>query len=209
MTASTLSIFFAALFLFILILLHFLKPELDPSWRMISEYEIGRFGWLMRLAFPIWGYSVFFLVVTTMPYLVPIAGTISRWWFTVIIFALFLAGLFKTDPITNQTHSLINRFHTLCGAVVILTFPIAASLAVHSLLKFPQWSAHGIWLYLATLLAWLGMVVYFGTIISARVRNPQSGEPGGPHINFGWQNRFNVLTYILWIVVVDGIALTI
>jgi hypothetical protein len=31
--------------------LHFIKPEVDPSWHMISEYEIGDLGWLMQLAF--------------------------------------------------------------------------------------------------------------------------------------------------------------
>jgi hypothetical protein len=30
---------------------HFLKPEFDPSWRMVSEYAIGRWGWVMQLAF--------------------------------------------------------------------------------------------------------------------------------------------------------------
>ena len=32
-------------------ILHVLKPEYDPSWRMISEYSLGRYGWVMRLAF--------------------------------------------------------------------------------------------------------------------------------------------------------------
>jgi hypothetical protein len=31
----------ASAFLFLLVLLHKLKPELDPSWHMISEYTIG------------------------------------------------------------------------------------------------------------------------------------------------------------------------
>ena len=44
MAAEYISIIFAVVFLVILILLHFLKRELDPAWRMISEYEIGRFG---------------------------------------------------------------------------------------------------------------------------------------------------------------------
>ena len=57
------SIIFATVFLIILFLLHFLKRELDPSWRMISEYEIGRFGWLMRLAFFCWGASVLALLI--------------------------------------------------------------------------------------------------------------------------------------------------
>jgi Protein of unknown function (DUF998) len=31
--------------------LHVLRIDLDPSWRFISEYEIGDYGWVMRLAF--------------------------------------------------------------------------------------------------------------------------------------------------------------
>lgn len=31
--------------------LHLLQPEMDPTWRLISEYALGRFGWLMTLAF--------------------------------------------------------------------------------------------------------------------------------------------------------------
>lgn len=34
----------AAAFLFTLVFLHRLRPELDPSWRMISEYAIGHYG---------------------------------------------------------------------------------------------------------------------------------------------------------------------
>lgn len=32
-------------------ILHVLEPEYDPSWRMISEYSLGRYGPLMRVAF--------------------------------------------------------------------------------------------------------------------------------------------------------------
>jgi hypothetical protein len=46
LVASRMAIIFSVTFLAILFLLHFLKPELDPSWRMISEYEIGRYGWM-------------------------------------------------------------------------------------------------------------------------------------------------------------------
>ena len=55
MTAAYVSIVFGSVFLILVTLLHFLKRELDPSWRMISEYEIGRHGWMMRLAFFCWG----------------------------------------------------------------------------------------------------------------------------------------------------------
>ena len=51
----------AALFAVLLISLHFLEPEFEPLWRMISEYETGAVGWLMRIAFFAWGASVLLL----------------------------------------------------------------------------------------------------------------------------------------------------
>jgi hypothetical protein len=47
--AAKLSFAAAALFLILLAALHFIKPDFDPSWRMISEYEIGRYGWLIQV----------------------------------------------------------------------------------------------------------------------------------------------------------------
>ena len=41
----------AILFLVLLAALLVLKPEIDPAWRFISEYSIGRHGWMMTLAF--------------------------------------------------------------------------------------------------------------------------------------------------------------
>lgn len=201
------AILFALTFLIILFLLHFLKRELDPSWRMISEYEIGRFGWMMRLAFFAWGASVLALLITIWPFLQPVSGTVSGWWFVVIVLALFGAGIFKTNPITDNTPSLVNTLHTLCGAIVILTFPIAATLAVHSLLRDQLWRASQAQLLFATVLVWIGMVAFFASIIISRIKDPSAGEPGKPPVPMGWPNRFMVVTYIIWIIIMAVAAL--
>src|SRR5215203_2728567 len=49
--AARLSFAAAVTFLVLLAALHLIKPGFDPSWRMVSEYEIGRYGWIMQLAF--------------------------------------------------------------------------------------------------------------------------------------------------------------
>ena len=208
------SIVFAAIFLTILFLLHFLKRELNPSWRMISEYEIGRFGWMMRLAFFSWGASVLAMLITIWPSLQPISGTISRWWFVLIVIALFGAGIFKTNPITENTPNRVNTIHTICGAIVILTFPIAATLAVRSLLHNPLWSASHGQLIFGTVLAWIGVVAYFASIIisgiinPSAVKNPSVGRDG-PHVYQGWPNRFMVVTYIIWLIIIAKTAMRI
>ena len=45
---------------------------------------------------------------------------------------VFGAGIFKPNPITETASNLPNALHTLCGAIVILTFPIASSLVGRS-----------------------------------------------------------------------------
>jgi hypothetical protein len=171
----------------------------------------------MRVAFFCWGGSLLALLISLWPYLQPVAGTVSRVWFALIVLALFGAGIFKTNPITDRTPSLVNTLHTLCGAIVILTFPTAAALAVSGLLhdQFGPaqgnmllfWSAHRGWLILATVFAWVGMVAYFATVIVSRIKNPKAGEAGGPIVYQGWPNRLMVLTYILWIIIVAAIVL--
>src|SRR6185436_17673348 len=51
LTAARLSFAAAVLFVVLLVALHFIEPEFNPSWRFISEYELGRYGWIMVLAF--------------------------------------------------------------------------------------------------------------------------------------------------------------
>ena len=49
-TKATLAIGLCVAFLAILSVLHVLEPEFNPP-HLISEYQLGRFGWLMSLAF--------------------------------------------------------------------------------------------------------------------------------------------------------------
>lgn len=197
----------ACVFLALLFALHVLKPETDPSWRWISEYEIGRFGWMMRLAFLCWGGSVFALALALWPSLQPVAGTLGRWWLIVIAVALCGAGLFKTDPITDRTSSMENRLHAIFGAVVILTFPIAATLVTVGLSRGAAWPASLGLLIPATTLTWLGLVVFLGSNIRAGGQSRSGERIGASDIRVGWQNRFMVVTYALWIVALSIVSL--
>ncbi len=46
--AANVSFAAAAIFLLLLAALHVIKPEFDPSWRFVSEYAIGRHGWIIN-----------------------------------------------------------------------------------------------------------------------------------------------------------------
>ena len=199
--ASRMSVIFSTAFISILFLLHFLKPELDPSWRMISEYEIGRYGWLMRLAFFCWGSSVLSLLVALRGSLRTMGGRVGYVWLVLIGIALFGAGIFATNAITDTTPSTANSLHTLCGAFVILTFPIASSLVVGSLRRNEEWNTTRSHLFWVQTLVWLSMFMYFGAIIVSNAINPSAGRVG-PEVYIGWPNRFMVVIYNVWLITV-------
>ena len=199
--AARIAIILSITFLATLFLLHFLEPEFDPSWRMISEYELGRYGWMMRLAFFCWGGSLLSLLIALWAALQTISGKIARWWLLLIGIALFGAGIFVTNAIMDTTISTANSLHTLCGAFVILTFPIASSLVVWCLARNENWTALRAHLFWVELFVWLSMFVFFGSIIVSSAINPAAGRVG-PEIYLGWPNRIMVVAYHIWIIII-------
>ena len=199
--AANIAVVFSFTFLVILFLLHFLESDFDPSWRMISEYELGRYGWLMRLAFFCWGSSVLSLLIAIWPALQTMSGKIGRWWLLLIGGALFGAGIFITNAITDPATSTENSLHTLCGAFVILTFPIASALVASSLARNKDWTAPRRHLFWGELLVWLGMFVFFGSISVSKAINPSAGRVG-PEVYLGWPNKFMVVAYHIWLIII-------
>ncbi len=188
-------------FLGFLLLLHILEPEFDPSWRMISEYELGRYGWLMSLAFICWSGSVLALIVALRPSLQTTAGKVGFWWFLAIAVAQLGGGVFITDAITDTIKTTTGNLHTLCGVIVILTFPIAATLVAGSLARNREWKDAHRGMRWLTLLVWLSVIAYFGSIIVSNLANPTAGRVG-PHVLQGWPNRAMVIVYSIWLIYV-------
>jgi hypothetical protein len=60
--AARLAFVGAAAFMVLLAILHVLEPEFNPAWRMISEYELGSYGWMMSFAFICFSGSIFDLI---------------------------------------------------------------------------------------------------------------------------------------------------
>jgi len=196
MVYSYMAVIFALLFIVILVLLHFLKPEFDPKWRMISEYEIGKYGWLMRIAFFSWGLStlsVLFMLIKNGN------GTLLDYmWLSILVIALFGAGIFKTDPIMETTKSISNKLHTICGSLVILTFPILATILCFRYTKL-NLANDSVLLIGITVLTWITQLSFFSSISISQKKDPKAGRVG-PTIYLGWPNRIMVLIYVLWLI---------
>ena len=143
--------------------------------------------------------SLFYLVVALWPMLQTTSGMIGRGWLLLIGVALLGAGIFITNPITDATPRIANTLHTICGALVILTFPIVATLVAGSLARNQAWASGQPRLVWETFLVWFGMGAFFGSIIISRAINPAAGRVG-PQVYLGWPNRFMVVTYQIWLI---------
>jgi hypothetical protein len=134
----------------LVMLLHVLEPEFDPSWRMLSEYSLGRYGVLMRVAFLAAGTGVITLG----------------------------AAFIDTDPITTPRTEMSrrNNVHAALGSLFILGFPVAATLVGITAAGDP---AIGPILALASVAPWVALAWFVGTTLQ-HARPDGVGGPDVP-----------------------------
>jgi MFS family permease len=184
-------------FLILLAALHFLEPEFDPSKHLISEYELGHYGWMMSLAFFSLGVGVLAMLLSTWYSSTTRSALIGRWWFLAIAVALFGAGIFYPYPTPN----IASYIHGICGVIVIVTFPIAATLYSSGLAHSQDWTTSRGRLLWAVLLVWVGLLSFLGSTIVLGIKSPP-GDRSKTNLLVGWQNRFMIVTYSLWLMAV-------
>jgi hypothetical protein len=117
-------------------------------------------------------------------------------WLSILVLALFGAGIFKTNPIMETTKSTVNTIHTICGSIVILTFPILAIVICVRYIGLNAINVPGILIGI-TVLAWIAQFGFFSSISISQKKDPKAGRVG-PTIYLGWPNRIMVLVYALW-----------
>jgi Protein of unknown function (DUF998) len=198
--AALLSFASAATFVVLLAALHFIKPELDPSWHFISEYAIGDYGWMMVLAFLSLALGYVALFVAIRAQLRTIGGYIGLAMLLVSALGLTIAAIFTTDPITVSEDAVTTEgaLHNLGGTLGI-AMPLAAALVGWNLARTPAWSSAKRLLLLATGLALVAFLISF---ISLGVMVTQSGGEFGSEVLVGWPNRLEILAYSAWLMVV-------
>src|SRR5215510_1767478 len=95
-TTSGTAIGLSVAFLCILSLLHVWEPDYNPP-HLISEYQLGRFGWLMSLAFFCLGGALIALFAAARQHIPTQSGRFWTWGLLVISAAYFVAGIFPPD----------------------------------------------------------------------------------------------------------------
>jgi len=200
-TAARLAAAGAAAVIVIILALHVIKPELEPSWRFISEYAIGRHDWLMMAAFCIWAVSCAALASALRGEVRTRPGRIGIVVLYIVSYALIAAGLFPQDPVTIKPEegTTAGMLHAVASLIGIPGTPLAAMLISASLWRNnPAWmpyravlmtAAHATWISLTLMIAYLAWAV------------PRAGG-FNPDVSAGWMNRLVVATYLAWLLVV-------
>ncbi len=191
----------------LLVVLIFLRPDLNPSWHTISEWAIGPHGWMMSGAFLISAVSYATLFGMLRHQLHGAIGRIGLGLLLICVIGAFGVSIFTTDPMPfHPPLSTIGTLHVICGTSQLMLFPFAALLINLGLARGNQrWArARRVlrWTACLPLFGWLSFVVYTGIFVA-----PMGRDAYGPGVNIGWPPRFAFFTYMLWIVVLTAQAM--
>jgi hypothetical protein len=170
-----------ASFLILLVALHFIEPAFHPSKRLISEYELGRYGWVMSLAFFSLGAGVLAMLWSTGN--APTVNGLDR---TMVVCSNRCRPLRSRDLLSLHVRQPRLAIHGLSGAIVIATFPIAATLYGSALARRQDWMAARRLLRWATVLVWLGLLSFAGSTVVLRIIS-QPVDRSNPNLLIGWQ----------------------
>ena len=134
-SAAILAILATLISLIALLALHLLSPELNPAWRMVSEYANSRYSWVLRLVFFTWAFSSFALAYTLTPVAITWPGKFG-------ILFLLLAGVGEA---MGGLFDVNHRLHGAAFGIGVPSLAIAAILlsiaARQAGIQIPIWAA--------------------------------------------------------------------
>ena len=177
--------------------LHILRPDIPPSRTMISQYALGRYGWVMAVCFGAFGAAsacVFAALVADVPTLL---GRIGLALLLIAAIGLAMASRFPMDAVSTprERMSFSGRMHGvsfLVGvpaqilAVLLLSLALGSSRARLPLLGL----AATVWLSLAAMIT-----------IMVMVGPGKQPDPSGPERFLGLPNRLFMVAYGAWLIV--------
>ncbi len=199
--AARISFVAAIACLVLLAALHIIKPEFEPSWHFVSEYAIGKYGWVMKLSFFSWAISCITLFTAVRSQIRTTGGKIGLALLFIVGISMIIGGLFVMDPTTANKDELTihGDLHALAGIIGIPGLPVAAMLTSVSLARnntraFVKrsliWSAH---------FTWISLVLMFAILF---ITLGKSQGKFGPDVLIGWPNRLLVFAYCMWLMTV-------
>jgi len=200
-----------ALSLLSLLALHFVSPEYQPAWRMISEYALGKHKWLITSFFYLWGVSSLFLSLL-------LWNVVTTGWGQVGVALLFLSAI---GEIMGGLFDVQHKWHGLAFGLGVPSLPIAALLIGYNLIGTESWrtfnktimiSSYATWLSLIMMAVAMG-VMFAGFkkagIVMDQHTPPPEKVPEGVIALGGYANRVLVLCYVGWLILIANVYLSI
>jgi hypothetical protein len=194
------ALWFAAAFMMSVLVLHGIEPEFEPRWRTVSEYSLGAYGWVMKLAFIEMGAATLLLSISLWRFLDSRSARAGAALVGIFGVCSVLSAFYSTDSspdIAQRTTTAEGEIHSLIGQVGLLSVALAVVLMVRSLGRQKVWTPMRTTISLATAAVWICLVVAF---FSAA----QMGMSGGPSPNswFGIGERLLLFAIWAWTVLV-------
>jgi hypothetical protein len=178
----------AMMWLAIIVLLHFIKPELDPRTHMISECACGASGWIMQLAFICMAVSCWTLAAAAWTLQPPLGPALL-----IACGVGFVgAGIFVTDPVlpTEKTQTLSGTLHIVFAFAVMLIFPVMAISVSWSVGEQAIGHITRVWLLILAALTW-GSLLGFVAVAVRSIKTPGT--------SIGYFERILVVTFTVWL----------
>lgn len=207
---AVLTIVLGSLSLLCLLALHVVSPEFQPSWRMISEYALGKNKRLLTAFFFLWGACSILSSVL----LWNLVGSI---WASIGVILLFISGI---GAIMGGLFDIKHPKHGLSFMIGVPTLPLATLLIGYHLLSLEPWSSYRSIVLLSSHAPWIALVLMAGAMALLFSGFKKAGYPMGPDVEppeklpegviplAGYANRLLVLCYHIWPILVASIALT-
>ncbi len=208
-TSSLLAIGMSVAVLVLLVSLHFLSPEFNPAWRMVSEYANGKYPIILSALFFLWGAASWALAYTLWPHLQTTVGKIG-------LFFLVLAGIGEAMA---AVFDINHKMHSLSAMIGIPSLSIAAMLISITLVRTEPWSLARTTLLWTANLTWVSillMAIVFAIMMAtyAQAGGDVSANaevvttlPKGVIALVGWANRFLIVVYCSWVMTVAWLAI--
>ena len=180
-----------------LLLLHFLSPEFDPSWRMVSEYALGNYNGVLVFMFITWALSTWSLAIAVRPSLRTRGGRVG--WVLLIIsgFGMLMGGVFAIPHFLHGPAAAIG-LPSFCVAAILVTVSLRKSAKSTGL--FPLWPAHLPWISFALLAVAMSVMIsgFVNSGVDMSSGKPPAKLPDGVIGLVGYVNRLLIVCYCYW-----------
>ena len=184
----------AGAFVVLLAMLHVINPGVDPSWRFVSEYQLGDWGWLMSVAFGCLAISALSLLIAVRSQVRTVGGRVGLGFLAISGLGAAMAAAFRSDSLLAETATTSGVIHNI-GAVLGGFIPLAAYLLAWSLARNIDWRPYRQLLWWVTTPA---IVAHLATVWQ-QVVIASGGGTFGPDVPVGWPNRLLVVGMALWL----------